>query len=335
MMHLFIDSNIYLDFYRYSKDDLEELKKLIVLIEEGALTLYIPQIVIQEVWRNREKTLSDALRRIYEKHQKFNLNFPNFVRSDYGDLVDVYYTVLKELSKNFNLLLERVNDDILNKNLSADRIISEIFKKGRVLETNNFNTEIYKRAKFRIDTGQPPAEIGKCNTLGDCLIWESLLEATPSGVDLYFVTQDQDFKSSFNNNKFSEFLRAEWLNKKDSGIIFYPNLSSFFEDHFPQIRVAEELRKEVLISKLMSSSSFRETHEIISKLLTYEEFTKDQRNRIINAVTTNNQIYWIIDDMDVKEFVKNIVEGYEHEIEEESLEKVYKLLPDLQNGLPF
>ena len=69
--------------------------------------------------------------------------------------------------------------------------------------------------------------------------------------------------------------------------------------------------------------------------LDFYRYTEDQRNRIINAVTTNNQIYWIIDDIDVKEFVKNIVEGYEHEIEEENLEKVYRLLPDLQNGLPF
>jgi len=69
--------------------------------------------------------------------------------------------------------------------------------------------------------------------------------------------------------------------------------------------------------------------------LDFYRYTKDQRNRIFNAVTTNNQIYWIINDIDVKEFVKNIVEGYEHEIEEESLEKVYKLLPDLQSRLPF
>jgi len=333
MIHLFIDANIYLDFYRYTKDDLEELKKLIVLMDERRLTLYIPTIVIHEVWRKREKTLSNSLKPIIEKHNKFKLSLPHFIRSDYGNLVEGYYSALKQLSQIFNQLLEKVKEDIANKSLSADEIIKEIFGKGQVLDTDDFDSEIYQRAKFRIETGQPPAGAGKSKRIDDCLIWESLLGGVPDNEDLYFITQDSDFKSNFSENAFNEFLSDEWRKKKESEIIFYPNLSSFFKDHFPHIKFAEELRKEVLISKLASSSSFKETHEIISKLQQYQEFTKDQRNRIVNAVISNNQIYWIIDDADIKDFVTSVVVGHKLEIEDESLEKIYQLLPDLE--IPF
>jgi hypothetical protein len=42
-MHLFIDTNILLSFYHFANDDLEELEKLIVLVKEKKVMLYIPQ----------------------------------------------------------------------------------------------------------------------------------------------------------------------------------------------------------------------------------------------------------------------------------------------------
>lgn len=39
-MNLFIDANIFLDFYHLSGGDIEELKKLVALIEEGDVKLY-------------------------------------------------------------------------------------------------------------------------------------------------------------------------------------------------------------------------------------------------------------------------------------------------------
>ena len=42
-MHFFIDTNAYLSFYHFSGDDLEELKKLGVLIKQKQLTLVVPE----------------------------------------------------------------------------------------------------------------------------------------------------------------------------------------------------------------------------------------------------------------------------------------------------
>jgi hypothetical protein len=52
-------------------------------------------------------------------------------------------------------------------------------------------------------------------------------------------------------------------------------------------------------------------------LNTYSEFTVDQLNSIVNSYINNNQIYWIISDPDVNEFIHKIIKGRENEILEE------------------
>lgn len=46
--HVFIDTNVLLSFYHYSGDDLEELKKLVVLLEQKKVKLYLPSQVLIE-----------------------------------------------------------------------------------------------------------------------------------------------------------------------------------------------------------------------------------------------------------------------------------------------
>ena len=60
-MYLFIDTNVYLSFYHYSKDDLDELHKLSALVERNEIQLLLPQQVIDEFWRNHESKLHDAI----------------------------------------------------------------------------------------------------------------------------------------------------------------------------------------------------------------------------------------------------------------------------------
>lgn len=44
-MNLFIDTNVFLSFYHLSDDDLEEIRKLSVLLERGNIRLWLPQQV--------------------------------------------------------------------------------------------------------------------------------------------------------------------------------------------------------------------------------------------------------------------------------------------------
>ena len=52
-MNLFIDTNIFLSFFHFTKDDLEEIRKLEVLIDKKEVVLWLPEQVQDEFHRNR------------------------------------------------------------------------------------------------------------------------------------------------------------------------------------------------------------------------------------------------------------------------------------------
>ena len=77
-MNIFIDTNIYLTFYHYSIDDLEELKKLLAALRDPSLTLYLPEQTILEFKRNRESKIADAIKTLSE--QKIPDSFPQMCK---------------------------------------------------------------------------------------------------------------------------------------------------------------------------------------------------------------------------------------------------------------
>jgi predicted nucleic acid-binding protein len=94
-MNIFIDTNIYLSFYHFSSDDLEELKKLVLLLSQGKLTLFLPWQVIQEFQRNRENKIEDALKTFSK--QKLDFQFPQFCKDypEYKELRDLQKKIFK------------------------------------------------------------------------------------------------------------------------------------------------------------------------------------------------------------------------------------------------
>jgi hypothetical protein len=130
-------------------------------------------------------------------------------------------------------------------------------------------------ARTRMAVGNPP---GKNGSLGDALNWEVLLQNIPNGEPLYFITDDKDYASPIDSNIFNAYLSKEWQDQKNSKVVYYKSLSEFFKEHFPKITLASELEKDLVIRDLANSSSFAETHTIISKLNKYSDFTIAQIN---------------------------------------------------------
>ncbi len=328
-LHLFVDANVYLSFYDFTNEDLEELRKMIVLIKEGKVILYLPTHVIEEVKRNRLKRISQALKRVKEERKNYNL--PHFFRtySDFKEFVEYQ----KKLSKIFDKLLGKILQDIKNENLLADEIIKELFKRAKKIDYKDkaYKT-IFEKALLREKMGNPP------RNFGDCLIWEILIHEMPNREPLYFITEDKDFLSPLDNGEFNPFLSEEWEEEKKERIIFYNKLSLFFQDHFPHIKLAYELEKELLIDKLRSSPSFRDTHEIVSKLNKFSQFSPTQKDNIISAALNNNQIFWILSDPDIKEFLQNLIKDPEG-IDKEKIKELQRYWreseEDNEDEVPF
>lgn len=326
--NLFIDTNVFLSFYHLTGEDLEELKKLSALIEKGKVLLLVPQQVVQEFERNRDGKIADALRHL--RDQKLGFKFPQLSK-EYGE-----YQSLRDLQKSYEKthakLLEKIQADVDARNLAADHLVKKLFNLGQAIETTD---ELVKRARLRVDLGNPP---GKKGSLGDAINWEALLSAELSSEDLHFVTEDRDYFSTLNPDDFNSYLKEEWCNKGFlPDLVVYRKLSGFFKTTFPEIKLASEIDKDLLIAQLTSSGSFAQTHSVVSRLNDFSDFTVYQAEAILAAATSNNQVAWIVDDADVKAFIKSVVNGKESKLNPELLGKVMNQLSseETDDTVPF
>lgn len=320
-LNIFLDTNIYLSFYHFSSDDLEELKKLTVLLREKKATLFLTQQVLDEFSRNREIKIQDALKQFNES--KMVDSFPNITK-EYPE-----YETLRQIKRDFETtkqtLLDKMYNNISKHTLKADVIIRELFTLAHYKDKTR---ELIEAAKTRFDLGNPP---GKNNSYGDALNWITLLEIVPISEDIYFIADDKDYFSQLNKDNFNSYLNDEWVEIKKSNLFFYKRLSDFFKDKFPQIKLAIELQKELLISKLMASGTFAETRRLLMKLQGLSNFTQTQLNDIVLASITNNQIYWLNKIPSVVQQLDKIIEGNEQLLDPENYQQyiaIYKKIED-------
>lgn len=68
-LHAVIDTNVFLAFYAYTKDDVEQLRIVSELIKSGKLVLYLPEQVVvnftvigRSSWRSQSKLSAAAYR---------------------------------------------------------------------------------------------------------------------------------------------------------------------------------------------------------------------------------------------------------------------------------
>ncbi|HEX8561961.1 MAG TPA: PIN domain-containing protein [Flavobacterium sp.] len=324
-IHLFIDTNVYLKFYHFSNDDLEELSKLQVLLDNDKLELYLPEQVINEFYRNRDNKLADALKNFNQS--KLSTQLPQFCK-EYKE-----YENLKKLMRDFDQeksqLLKNVMLAIETNSLLADKIIDLLFEKANQI---SITSELVEKGKLRFDLGNPP---GKNKSYGDAINWESLLAAVEDDNDLYFIADDKDFFSEINNSKFNDYLNNEWSRKKGSKIKFYKTLSDFFKDVFPDIKLATELEKEILVSQLEGSPNFYTSRQLLTKLSKFDEFSSEQVNQIVKTSLENTQIFWISQDPDINEYLHKFVKHSKDKIETSLLNDFYNSVPELEDDLPF
>jgi hypothetical protein len=312
MTHLYIDTNAYLTFYHLSSDDLEELKKVLVLIERtNEITLHLPAQTIDEYERNREVKIADALKRFRE--EKLNKEFPQICKEypEYSKMREA----IKEYDQQKAKLLEKLTSDITNHKLEADRIIKSLFEKAIKYPSTD---ELINRARIRYDLGRPP---GKNKSYGDALNWEALLNGVNNEIDLHFVSEDKDYYSDLNNLIFNHYLAKEWSVKKSSRIFSYKRMSEFFKANFPHIKLAADYEKDNLIKDLAVSGSFKRARTLLWKLSDYEEFSEKQLTDFVLACNSNSQIRWIRDDKDIQEIITEIIKPNRTKIAEEILTK--------------
>ena len=225
ILHIFLDTNIYLSFYSFTDEGLEALDKLKMLVGEKRLSLYTTEQVKNEFYRNRENRMRDALEKLQD--QKPPDKFPIFFYpyEEFRELEDsqkTYHRILTSLYK-------KVCQDMKNQKLKADETITQLFKNAAYL---NLTEEIIIKAEKRVRLGNPP---GKKNDLGDAINWELLLKEFSDDRDLYLITNDGDYFSKLKQmdveTRLNRFLEQEYSRQNShSKIRLYRNLTSFLRE---------------------------------------------------------------------------------------------------------
>ena len=295
-MHVFIDTNILLNFFHFSKDEIDALNDVFASHEHGSAKVHLTRQVCDEFRRNREVKIKDALKRF--KEVKFAAQLPSFMKG--YDEYDEIKKLSSELQKRSKSIIEKVNADITAGTLLADRLIGEIFARSEIIETTR---EIYDKATMRMAIGNPP---GKNNSIGDAINWTMLLESVPNGEDLHVISEDGDFYSALNEEAVNPFLEEEWKQEKESSLHVYRTLSMFMSEHFDGVAFSFDKNKEALIDDLKYTGSFAMTHELIGKLEVYSYFSQKEVERILSAAVDNNQFGRIVTDSDVSDFLNRV-----------------------------
>jgi predicted nucleic acid-binding protein len=300
MMNLFIDTNVFLSFYHLTNEDLEELKKLVALIEKKEILLFLPDHVKKEFTRNRAGKILDAVRKLQEA--KFNLSFPVFAKEykGYGELRDL----MKKADTLHAALIKEIMSDAELEQLNADSVVSTLFSKAKKIEVTDVH---YLKAIKRVRLGHPP---GKEGSIGDAVNWECLLSTAPKQEDIFIVSGDRDFRSPLHEDQINEYLGDEWWQEKAAFVHFYPKISNFFKEKYPNIKIASEVESDLLIQRLAASGSFASTHVHIAGLAACSQFSPAQVEQLIEIVKLNNQVGLIIGDADVHAFYAGLLDKY-------------------------
>ena len=299
---LFVDANIFLSFYDFTSDDLAELDKLCMLIDDKKLNLLLPQQVVDETRRNRDQTVGRSLKQFWTLRP---IEYPSYIK--HHEKYEMMREHHKALAATHSKIVTDLRRRIDANELDADVMVSKLFDLATRIKTT---PNIVACAKQRVALGNPP---GKGQSIRDAVNWESLLNHVPSGATLAVVSQDGDYASALDKAKMNSFLRHEWTRVKATHEpYYYRTLSQFFATHHKDIRLVTEAAKErnELIDKLNHSGSFGMTHHLVALLSEHDHFTVGEAERLVGALQTNDQIAMIVGDPDVREFYERIRDNY-------------------------
>ena len=316
MKLLFLDSNIFLSFYSFTSEDLEQLKKLIDLVNGGEVKIFLTDQVLNEFRKNREIVIAGAYKQFEESN--VSLKMPLMCK-EYPEYEKI--TKLQRLIDKFKSeLKEKLLTAMGKSRLKADVVIESLFKVATRISSEGYIDQAVKRRQL----GLPPGESDKF--YGDAINWIALLENVPANGHFIIVSDDRNFASAMSEDRLHTYLEEEWRKKKRTDIYLYKTLGRFFSAHDIKIQLKEEEEKNKLVESLINSGNFLATHEIIRKLNKFSSFTDEQIRGLATALLSNSQVSWIISDEDVKNFYLRTVTDKANLFEPEMWSQISKML---------
>lgn len=207
MYKIFIDTNIFLDFYRINSKD--NINLILKEIKKNKNYFINTEQSKDEFMRNRERTIKEFIDKLKsQNYSVFNNNFISTL-SDY----EKYENAIKNANNYTTIMINNCNK--LKDNISEDPICQVFLE---LYDNENYfkrNDDIMKKAIYRKYAGNPPTS--NKTTCCDEIIWETLLDNCCD--DLVIVSKDETWFSSFH------FLKNEYKKRTNKDLIVVQTLS--------------------------------------------------------------------------------------------------------------
>jgi len=227
-MKLFIDANIYLDFY-----EIQEVSTLLKPLIEVSDHVLVTNQIVDEVFRNK---LEKSNNKFVEYLHKINtaLPLPDMLTANaVAEIDDGVMKNLEELSsalKSIKIRLENIYCKTLEQIAKNEDKVSvelmKIFSTALIYSEQQINAA-NKRKMF----GNPPGKYK--NPVGDEISWQQVLDyAKENNCPIWVVSKDGDFMlKAFNKSSIGNaFLIKEIREKGIPDFKFYSNLSTALQE---------------------------------------------------------------------------------------------------------
>ncbi len=269
---IFIDTNIFLDFYR-SRDYKYE-KSMSKHIDDNHDKIITTDQVFMEYKKNRQSVIIESLRNI-GKHD-INIKAPAFL-SDSGPIkaINSYKKTINDQLKK----LEKRMIDVLQNPTQKDvlyQCLQRLFKDDcpfHLGRTNKLRFKIRNLARKRFCLGYPPRK-NNDTSIGDAINWEWIVHcAEISGKDIVIVSRDNDYGLTYEKTCIiNDWLSHEFKDRisQQRKIVLTDRLSEAFKKADVKITKNEEKEEDKTLQdiKLIYTESSMDD-DLFSKFLEF------------------------------------------------------------------
>lgn len=267
---MFVDTNIWLDFYRARNDAGLTLLKHAEAVSGRIIVTYQLEI---EFKKNRQAAILEGMQELKPPGQ-----IPRPAIFSDAKSTQILNKSLKEAEKRVKELKSRLSKSLENPtaNDAVYQACQRIFHKSDALTLGRDNPAklaIRRRAFRRYLHGCPPRKKND-TSFGDAFNWEWMIAcANSQNAELVIVSRDSDYGAAFDNKVFiNDHLHQEFSERvsKKRKLLLYTRLSEALK-HF-QIPVTEseaDAEKEIVAAKASASRPGRdgEIQEIVLRTI--------------------------------------------------------------------
>lgn len=225
---IFIDTNIFLDFYRLTNNLRLDFLKIIL---DNKDRIILTTQTLMEYQKNRHNIIISTISE-FSTYTSSKFNYPSIIR---GEDSKVISELVNQIKKKHLQKVETFKE-IFSDPTEKDEVFKAMLKLSDenqpffLDEKHPQNNVIFKLAKKRFLCGYPPRKKDD-TSIGDAINWEWIVECSKANEsDIIIVSRDGDYGKKLDKDLImNDWLKYEFKNRSGHNIFLTSELSKAFD----------------------------------------------------------------------------------------------------------